>query len=224
MVLIPKYLREIAEIVDCKTEKLTVRIKCPCGCGGFFVLKNIPKKVKVSKEIAEKIRLSKKWWNEVLYKNENVKRFRGDFSSQISITYGKRNTLVHRFKEGEVPLSEEAMYELQPTDINVVFKAVCANCKKEYLLFDNRIHGNDAADFKPLETEEYAFKRKKIGGGDAPAELLVAIENFWDFDDIEDNGNEGLTADDYSEMFNGIKIYAVNADGKKIKVYFEDLG
>ncbi|MCM1514401.1 MAG: hypothetical protein NC090_05370 [Anaeroplasma bactoclasticum] len=52
----------------------------------------------------------------------------------------------------------------------------------------------------------------------------ILIKNYWDFDDVESNGNEGLTEDDYSILFGYISIKAINEDNKKIKVYSEELG
>ena len=42
--------------------------------------------------------------------------------------------------------------------------------------------------------------------------------------DSASNGNEGLTEDDYSILFNYISIKAINGENKKIKVFSEDLG
>ena len=131
-----------------------------------------------------------------------------------------------RIPKGEVPLSMEEISEIEGADYTIIIKAVCTKCKKEHLIFDSRIHGNDAADFKsdkPLQ--EYKFRPFKINGAtDVPAQIQVSIKNYWNLADIESNGNPGLTADDYSEMFNQIKIEAIVNEAKPKVIINEDLG
>lgn len=52
----------------------------------------------------------------------------------------------------------------------------------------------------------------------------ISIKNYWDFEDIESNGNEVLTEEDYSVLYNYISIKAINEEYKKIKIYSEELG
>ena len=66
MIPVPKYLREIAKVYKQKDESLNFGIKCICGCNKFIVLKNLIKKVELSKENKRKIRDSLKWYKEIL--------------------------------------------------------------------------------------------------------------------------------------------------------------
>ena len=107
----------------------------------------------------------------------------------------------------------------------MAFALKCASCTEEYLLFDNRIHGNDAADFPPEELEEYSFRQKQIGAADGnPTGIHVIIKNYWNCDGVSLNGNEGFTADDYSNMFGKIIIKAYIEGKKLVTIFSEELG
>ena len=93
------------------------------------------------------------------------------------------------------------------------------------MLFDNRIHGCDSADFDLNEMLDYEFTEKVFNKNIGNSyNVEISIKNYWDFDDVDSNGNEGLTEDDYSILFNYISIKAINDENKKIKVFSEDLG
>lgn len=226
MILTPKYLRGYAEPLENKGKRLAVKIKCVCKCDKFLVLKNIPKK-SFDKDLFyendnwyktiergypfppdDNYRMSEHYfwqkkffeqdgWYLRIYRAKDLHENKYDHANTVPI---KEFFFNYDRPNDELPINPHDP-RLQESDYTVIIKAVCANCGKEYLLFDNRTHGNDAADFEPEKLDEYAFKKKKIGNADEPVELLMAIKNFWDFDDIESNGNEGLTADDYSEMY-----------------------
>lgn len=56
-----------------------------------------------------------------------------------------------------------------------------------------------------------------------PYKINIYIENYWGEDNL-DNLNEGLTSDDYSILFNYIKIQLLTEDNKKVTILSEDLG
>lgn len=124
-------------------------------------------------------------------------------------------------KENEPPYEDFYKY-YETFDTTDVLKVVCSDCGKEYLLFDSRLHGNDAIESEPDDTQ-YKFKQKLPHNVSAPR-VSVIITNYWDFDDIASNGNEELTADDYSELFHYISVYAVLPDGKKSAILTRELG
>ena len=248
MISTPKHLKGISELVECKSERLTVKIKCHCGSSDFWVLKNIPvpkgdnKLIQATKQWHDENKLifpyseeEKKQFNEKYYhfrieKNAEGwyhKVYRPNDYNQGKPIEGAIPLKVWFFKKDEIPLCPSDV-RLHVTDSNVIFKVKCASCAEEYLLFDNRIHGNDAADFLPEildELEEYDFKQKQIKAADGkPTEIHVTIRNPWDFDDVSLNGNEGLTADDYSNMFGHIIIKAYIEGKKPVTIYSEELG
>ncbi|MDR2090325.1 MAG: hypothetical protein LBP62_01525 [Clostridiales bacterium] len=226
---IPQYLRQIGVFRSAKDENLTFSIRCTCGGETFTLLKNVPKKAKLSKEDREKVSATKKWERE-FYKRIAGLPFRCSISDQCLEDGGRKITVsrrsknggiyeTHTFKKGGIPLGFNEMNALCPEDYTVIIKAVCDRCKKEHLIFDSRVHGCDAAENDKKDLEEYLFKTRN-----ERVTVEISIKNYWDFEDVEGNGNEGFTAGGYSDMFNYISIRAVTADGKKLNVHRDELG
>ena len=72
---------------------------------------------------------------------------------------------------------------------------------------------------------DYEFTEKVFNKNKGKSyKVEISIKNYWDFEDIESNGNEGLTEEDYSVSYNYISIKAINEENKRIKVYSEELG
>ena len=54
---------------------------------------------------------------------------------------------LFRTKQGDIPLSMEEIAEIEgDAGDTIIIKAECSKCKKEHLIFDSRIHGNDEWD------------------------------------------------------------------------------
>ena len=91
-------------------------------------------------------------------------------------------------------------------------------------MFDNRIHGCDAADFVTEKLEQYEYKKIKIGSTNENAyQINVYIENYFDSENVIDYDKK-LEQIDYSNMFNFIKIQIINSKNKKIKIFSDELG
>lgn len=244
MIPVPEYLREIATKVKEKNESLTMHICCQCGCDDFIFLKNITKKAILSDEQKKLIKASEKWWRTEYYPfiqtpNRAVFYEYPEFGYREIFIYDERGIKNKKFDKeidkekivryfklnyGEYPLDQKEINNINPTDYTVIIKAKCSKCSKEHLLFDNRIHGCDSADFENREMQDYEFAEKvfdKRKGKSYKAE--ISIKNYWDFDDVASNGNEGFTSDDYSVLFGYISIKAID-NNRKIKVYSEELG
>lgn len=246
MIPIPKYLRDIATKTKEKNENLTMNITCTCGCNNFIVFKNIPHKANITKEQRKLVNRSNRWYMNVWYNlfgggilraayyDYKEQGYREMIVYDSSALEGRefdkeldKDKIVHYFKinAGEFPLSYKEMEEIDPRDDNVIIKARCAQCSKEYVLFDNRIYGCDSADFENKELEEYEFKERVLNKNEGKSyRIEISLKNYWDFDDVKSNGNEGFTADDYSNLFNYINIKAIDECNKKIKIYSEELG
>ena len=245
MIPIPKYLKNIATKIKEKNENLTMHINCECGNDNFLFLKNIPKKVILTDEQRRLIKASEKWWwdeyypyiespnraafyeyPELGYREIFIYNERGIEDRKFDKVIDKER-IVRYFKlnYGEFPLDNKEINQLNPIDYTTIIKVKCSKCGKEYMLFDNRIHGCDSADFDLNEMLDYEFTEKifnkNIGNS---YKMEISIKNYWDFNDVDSNGNEGLTEDDYSILFNYISIKAINGENKKIKVFSEDLG
>lgn len=247
--LVPKYLRNIVKIKENKDDNCTLDICCNCGCKQFFIYKNIKQKQKISKENRRKIKETDKWDEEVfspLITNYNGV---GPMNAAHYVDYPKekyreiiiydckglenkfdpvkdKNRIIKIFKinYGEVPLSINEIKEIASYDYTKIIKVKCSRCKKEYILFDNRIHGCDAKDFTDIEFKEYEFREITVKGEIGKAhQINVYIENYWGDEYLLDL-NEGLTIDDYSNMYNYIKIQLINENNKKITILSEELG
>ncbi|MCM1260420.1 MAG: hypothetical protein NC182_05755 [Prevotella sp.] len=245
MIPIPKHLKKIATKIKEKNESLTMHICCQCGCDDFVFLKNISKKTVLTNEQKKLIKASEKWWWTEYYPligapNRAVFYEYPELGYKEIFIYNERETENRKFDKeidkerivryfklnyGEFPLDQKEINQINPIDYTTIIKVKCSKCGKEHLLFDNRIHGCDSADFDLNKRVNYEFIEKVFNkniGKSYKVEIL--IKNYWDFDDVESNGNEGLTEDDYSILFGYISIKAINEDNKKIKVYSEELG
>lgn len=244
MILIPKYLRCIATKIKENNERLTMSICCDCGNDNFILFKNIPKKAILSNDKKRLIKKSEKWWHdeydsyiewpicgafyeypELGYREVFVYNKRGIEDRKFDKELDKNRVVKYfKLKYGEFPLSIKEINEMNPKDYTIIIYAKCSKCGKKHLLFDSRIHGCDAVEFSLNEILDYEFKEKVFNKNVGKSyKIEISIKNYWGFDDIESNGNDGLTIDDYSILFNHIAIKAIDEE-KKIKVYSEELG
>ncbi len=244
MIPIPNYLKEIAEVIKQNKETLTMNVKCRCGWQKFDVYKNVTRKTKISKENRKKIKDSLKWYDNVLdplitnayraayidYDNEGYREII-IYNSRENLSYNfdkeKYKSLIIKtflIKNGEVPLKWNEIDSIQDINLPVVIKLKCNSCGQEYLIFDNRIHGNDAADFSTNNFKKMDFELKKVKKEEMRfVNITITIKNYWDFEEIALNGNEKLTFDDYSNMFSSIKIKAFK-NNCSFLIHSEDLG
>lgn len=247
--IVPKYLENIVIIKDNKENNCSLDICCNCGCKEFYIYKNIKEKQKISEENRRKIKETDRWDEEVfspLITNYNgigpinaayyayypEEKYREIIIYDCKGLNGKfdpekdKSRIVKVFKVnfGEVPLDLHEIKEILNPDFTKIIKAKCSKCYNEYILFDNRIHGCDSIEFTYQKFKEYKYKEFKIKGKlGKPYKINIYIENYWGEDNL-DNLNEGLTSDDYSILFNYIKIQLLTEDNKKVTILSEDLG
>jgi hypothetical protein len=211
----------------------------------FQILKNIPQKLKVKmsddiKKKFDKTKSKQKEFNKFLANgqygligyfstiDEEGNECRVIMKSEDILKYSNKKNVpeekvIKTFKfEKKETLNLGEYLKLCPTDYNIIYKCKCSNCDNEYLLFDSRLHGNDAVEDK-AELNEYEYKLKKVDGNFEPKKIRITIRNDWDFDDVESNGNPDIATNDYADMISSIRIDAIS-EGKKVKVYNEELG
>jgi hypothetical protein len=203
---IPDYIKNIARTAHSNKNWLTVSIHCECGSDEFFLYKS-----KFPKEAQEMVKQNNDEYIKVL--GGHMPHFRWD-EDKILRTYIREGRV-----EKEIilpkPLSFAAL---------VVYKVKCNKCKKEYVIFDNSIHGYDAVntdsapkmpDFQ-LEFTERAFK------DNSPKRIHIKYENNESIEEFFDSTDEEVNELKYSNSFSWIVIYAIGQNSKKTQVYSEE--
>ncbi len=103
-----------------------------------------------------------------------------------------------------------------------VIKAICDDCGKEYIIFDNYKHGYDAVlNFRDgsvaISSNDVGFKPC------SPRPMQVYVKIYQDIS-YEEFQNEfcGLCFEDYLCSFSNISIYAIDSQSRKIKIHSEE--
>ena len=111
---IPKYLREISDVINTSKNVEIAKIRCKCGCNRFIVYKyTTPMKPNIKHGL-----------NEIIRENNKLYLIKRNF-------FGK---IIKKIKYSDT------FYE-KPRN---VVKVKCQKCNSEYILFDNFKHGYDA--------------------------------------------------------------------------------
>jgi len=211
MDILPAYLREFSYNRIQKSDSLVFNIKCTCGNQKLKILKG---KTNESKK-AELI------WDNYWKKYRFVPIFSfGDATERKS---GKKYTYGNTFfgiRVGKL-YNEEISYA---KDLCVV-KAVCPNCSKEIILFDNRKHGYDALsdmlDKQSFDKENIPFANENSlifhnqNRGNECA-ITIAIRNNLSSDDFYETFGSNASDEDYSIAFSWIKIISIVGSKKHI--------
>ena len=203
---IPNYLKHIAVFDKFKSNWTYFSIKCTCGCDRFEVYESCLNK--------EEKALEKPYVDALLewYGWENKSK---------CVTKDEDGTF-HRWRlyepsKGLQGKHEEIIIPERPFFSGiVVIKVKCAECGKEHIIFDNRLHGYDGMTGEETkEALEYEphFKRKCKD----IVSLCIKIENDESFEEFQED--LGFTEEQYSDAFSWITIYKVNALGKKTQIF-----
>lgn len=111
---IPKYLREISDVINTSKNVAIAKIRCKCGCNRFIAYKYT---TLVKPNIKHGL-------NEIIRENNELYLIKRNF-------FGK---IIKKIKYSDT------FYE-KPRN---VVKVKCQKCNSEYILFDNYKHGYDA--------------------------------------------------------------------------------
>ena len=121
----PKYIENILSITKEKRGEIECDVVCECGARHFVGYKNVI--ARSAEEAAY----------EAAYNafNEKYSRIRFGDENGISYLYAMKGLF------GEEILEK---FEYKQLDSTEIVKVKCAECGKEYVLFDSRFHGYDA--------------------------------------------------------------------------------
>ena len=201
----PKYIENIFSITKEKCGKIECDVVCECGARHFIGYKNVI--VRSAEEAAY----------EGAYNafNEKYSRIRFGDENGVSYLYGMKGLF------GEEILEK---FEYKQLDSTEIVKVKCAECGKEYVLFDSRFHGYDATitereskydgvvyDFAPID-----WKKDK----DGIATIIVTICNDDNLEEFIENAYE-TDEETYSNSFGWITIKAVNIKTKAKKTIID---
>ena len=204
---IPNYLKQISVLQKQSGNTTSFSLKCTCGCNTFFVYQNYLNKEEKALEKPYVDALT-----EVLCLDNALKAITRDEDGN---SHYWRLYEPHKGLDGK---REEMVVPARPFFCGIVaIKIKCADCGKEYLLFDSRIHGYDGMTGKESpETMRYEphFKLKCREA----VSLSVKVENDESFEEFRENGEIGFSEEQYSDAFTWIWIYKTDKNGKKTPV------
>lgn len=149
---IPKYLREISDVINTSKNVEIAKIKCKCGCNRFIAYKYT---TLVKPDIKHGL-------NEIIRENNELYLIKRSF-------FGK---IIKKIKYGDT------FYE-KPRN---VVKVKCRKCNSEYILFDNFKHGYDAinTDLSNVILSDISAEFKEVYH--QPLEVFVKIHQDISYD------------------------------------------
>lgn len=201
----PKYIENILSITKAKRGEIECDVVCECGAKHFICYTNVI--VRSAEEAAYEAACNQ------FYEKYDCIRFGEE--NGISYLYGMNGLF------GEEILEK---FECKQLDSTEIVKVKCAECGKEYILFDSRFHGYDANipereskydsvvyDFAPI-----IWKKDKDGF----ATVTVKIQNDDSLEEFAENAYE-TDEETYSNSFGWINIKAVNIKTKAKKTFID---
>lgn len=214
---IPHYLDKIAFAEVQKGNLLYMKIKCPCGCEKFEVYKG-----SAEKNAAE----VKAWYKkrEQYFNSFGAEIYGYAFRSDENGFYETGLALIENGKK-QIHVGKFYYKDKPDSIVDNVIKIKCAECREEFVLFDNSRYGYDG---KICRNEEKAdiismkFKQvKRKISHDFTYEVKVGIENEPTFEAFKNASGSEYTAEEYSDGFSWISIY-IAANGSTVKIYDEE--
>ena len=201
MTIIPNYLKEISNYEKGDDNSLLFSLICTCGKNKFAILIN-----ENDPEFQKKEKLFSELINE--YGGYNHCKIYNDSNCNLFINYKGVRGCFNKPK----PIDRDIL----PIETKIV-KAKCLNCGKEFLLYDNRIHGlNNIINSK----KEYCYSNFIFK--EVIANNLIKILLEYDLT-VDSYNNKYLFSNKkaWEDCYSYIKVYFNTNDNKEIKI-FED--
>lgn len=200
--ILPEYLKSISTNVKEKKQSVSFNLICDCGCEKFQLLRNIktPEENKKQKEL-----------------DDLLKKYNGNF-------YGDTNGHIVLTTRGFLGLFKKKLVcdpSIVPFDL-IIYKVKCQNCGKEYIIFNNTLHGYDGyvdiLDGKNNhENINPDFKLLRDFKNDNYYKIKVKIINSIPYNEFLEELSDipNITPEDYSNAFSSISIYIEKDDKLK---------
>jgi hypothetical protein len=218
---IPKYLDKIAKIKKTKRELIECDLVCGCGSDVFSVYKNCFSQEDMSRAEEWRKKHNKYW------------RFRrllcgGKYTFERDKDTGKIYKIGLFSSLFGIKIGKFCFDDASNLDLAVI-KVKCGNCRKEHIVFDNRIHGYDGFCGSPAIDTEYndiRFERKtEKNSEESLYRVSINIRNDETFDKfIEVCCEADITFEQYTNAFGDIEImlYPTEILGREICFYAEE--
>ena len=200
---VPVYLREWAVDEKQTGTHLGFHIQCPCGCRRFFLYRS-----EDTPEVKRALKAHRKAWQELLMDADGI--------SSSKDTHGQ----WHNYKI--LPSGETAECVLPPAPAVVsveAWKAVCAVCGAEKVLFDSRFHGYDAVvSATSVDAAEPSYRLRETRDRQ-PQRLYIQVENEASLEEFQESSGYSCNEETYASAFSWFSLYAINSVGVKRRIF-----
>lgn len=188
---IPEYLREISTTVKTSEDTETLKMKCKCGNSRFTV-----------SEYAESDKLKEKpGYKDIIRENDKLYLVKRNFFGRIVDKIECDDTFT------TVPRR--------------IVKIKCENCGREYVIFDNYLHGYDALCSLIENKRNIKTDVKFNETYSEPMEIFIKIYQSVTYEIFKEDF-ENCDFETYLKAFTGIDIYGIDSKSKKIKILSEE--
>lgn len=206
MIPIPEYLETNAILKKAKINTITFSLHCLCGNDSFTIMENYFTRDEKAQ--------SKPHFDAL---TSLMTKTHAPFGWSVS---KDKSGVYHYWKYMNANKSERVeviVPEMPDFALVSIIKAVCPNCGREIVLFDNRKHGYDGMTAKHENAMNYIphFKQK----GKTSYRIEMTIENDSSLEEFQEASGFKCSAEFYSNSFSWIRIYGIDAMGKKKKLY-----
>ena len=211
---VPLFIKLISKEKESKKYSILFDIVCECGNREFEVIKNNRNKEK-------EVELDRWFYEKELFWK---KRFWMIYSTHPYIDkkdgkmyeYGKT---VFGIRIGKFCLENKPKYFKTS-----IIKTYCHACKKEHILFDNRINGLNAYLSSDNYEDEVTYSKfKHFESKDQMFSVEIELINDYKIKKLSKKLNKELSLENYSNLFTKINIIGtIKSQDKKILIHSEE--
>jgi hypothetical protein len=194
--MVPEYIKHAGKVIKEDDTHTEVELVCECGEKCFHVFKNEPTDEEISK-IAQ--------WEKRL---KGFRKIEGMSDEEGNVFLVKRNIfgkIVDKVRISDMP---------EVSKINFL-KSICVSCGREYVVFDNRIHGYDAnceSETKDISYNGFVFAKVS----DEALRIVVKYENNSESYEEYVESFGYVSREKFSNMFGWIYIYGYNKKSRRL--------
>lgn len=209
----PKYLLNKLETIEENPDNTISALKCDCGCKAFKVFKRFFKKTNIDKE-----------FEKIITKNYTSTSIQivDDNTSVICKWIDNNGNIIHQ----EDITNIMQIFKNQPEEYEYIL-AECRECKKNVLVFDERIYGYNGIISNYEKNQNYSnnyVDKQTIPCSKCKTKYYKVIIRFYSTgkEDIIKNLDSVFNEDNWTNAFEWITInLQCNLCGKEKKNWFD---